>query len=74
MTARLAMENGEQVIHLPRGIQIPGNEAEIRIEGGNLILHPQGDTWDDFFARKPVVPDDFLADRVDSPPTAGNPL
>lgn len=74
LTAKLIMENGEQVVHLPSGIQLPGSRVEIRIEGGNLILHPQPDSWDEFFASPPVVPDDFLTNRVDPPLEARNPL
>ncbi len=74
LTAKLTVENGEQVIRLPKGIQIPGRNAEIRMEGGTLILHPQIDTWDDFFTDPPVVPDDFLLNRVDPLPGTKDPL
>lgn len=67
LTAKLMIENGAQVIHLPRGTQLPGSEAVVRLEGDTLILRPKASSWDDFFARRSEVPDDFLAERADPP-------
>ena len=74
LTAKLTIENGEQVVRLPRGVQLPGKDAFVRIEGDALVLRPRIGSWDDFFARHPDVPDDFLSDRVDLPPEPRNPL
>jgi antitoxin VapB len=37
-------------------------------QGDVLVLRPKPTGWDDFFARKPRVPENFLKDRKDHPP------
>ena len=49
-------------------------EVRIRKLGDGLLLSPVKPDWLSFFALDVSVPDDFLADRQDSPPQSRDPL
>lgn len=67
-TAKLFMNGRSQAVRLPAEFRFEGKEVYIEREGDRVILRPKPANWDDYFARPPVVPDDFLADRNDTPP------
>jgi antitoxin VapB len=66
-TARLFMNGRSQAVRLPAEFRFDGTEVYIEREGDRVILRRKPSGWDDFFARPSRVPDDFLADRGDSP-------
>jgi antitoxin VapB len=67
-TAKLFMNGRSQAVRLPAEFRFSGTEVLIEREGNAVILRPKPSGWDDFFAKSPLTPDDFLADRQDAPP------
>lgn len=65
-----------QAVRLPQELRFPEEVKEVRIrkQGDSLVLSPIRPNWASFFALKVEVPDDFLADRGDSPPQEREPL
>ncbi len=65
-----------QAVRLPQELRFPEEVKEVRIrkQGDSLVLSPIRPNWASFFALKVDVPDDFLADRGDSPPQEREPL
>lgn len=39
---RITRDEGGQVLHLPRGVELPGTEASIRRDGARLVIEPIG--------------------------------
>jgi antitoxin VapB len=67
-TAKLFMNGRSQAVRLPVEFRFAGSEVLIEREGDAVVLRPKPEGWDDFFARRSLVPDDFLAERTDRPP------
>lgn len=71
-TAKLFMNGRSQAVRLPAEFRFEGKEVYIEREGDRVILRPKledlGQWMTEFFARTPAVPEDFLADRNDTPP------
>ncbi len=67
-TARVFMNGRSQAVRLPVEFRFNCPEVFIEKQGEAVILRPKPPGWDDFFARTPQVPDDFLANRNDEPP------
>jgi antitoxin VapB len=71
-TAKLFMNGRSQAVRLPAEFRFEGKEVYIERDGDRVILRPKpedmGKWMGDFFARTPTLPDDFLADRNDTPP------
>lgn len=67
-TAKLFMNGRSQAVRLPAEFRFAGSEVLIEREGDAVVLRPKPEGWDDFFARRSQVPDDFLAGRDDRPP------
>ena len=67
-TAKLFMNGRSQAIRLPADFRFSGNEVIIEKHGETVTLRPKPCGWDNFFARASKVPDDFLKDRLDTPP------
>jgi antitoxin VapB len=67
-TAKVITEGRRQAVQLPEGFRLPGDEVLIERVGDKIVLMPTRMSWEDFFARRSNVPDDFLADRRDPPP------
>lgn len=42
MPVRLMRDEEGQFVHIPAAFELPGEEAEIRREGGRLVLQPAG--------------------------------
>lgn len=67
-TAKLFMNGRSQAVRLPAEFRFACDEVYVEKRGDAVILRPKPRGWNDFFARAPRVPDDFLADRQDEPP------
>lgn len=67
-TAKLFMNGQSQAVRLPAEFRFLGREVFIEKQGDKVILRPKPIGWDDFFAGPSEVPDDFLAERIDTPP------
>jgi antitoxin VapB len=59
-----------QAVRLPQDLRFPDKvkEVQIRREGDSILISPLKPDWPSFFALDVRVPDDFLAQRNDSPP------
>ena len=67
-TAKLFMNGRSQAVRIPAEFRFKGREVYIEKQGEAVIIRPKPTGWDDFFARPPRVPADFLEDRQDVPP------
>ena len=71
-TAKLFRNGRSQAVRLPAEFRFEGSEVYVRRDPrtGNVILSRRPDSWKDFFdlMKSVEVPNDFLADRKDSPP------
>ncbi len=65
--AKLFRNGHSQAVRLPAEFRFEGDEVYVERDGDRVILRPKPRGWDDFFDR-PVIVDDFMADRVDLPP------
>ena len=74
--ASIFRNGANQAVRLPQELRFPEEVTEVRIrkQGDNLVLSPIRPDWASFFALTVDVPDDFLADRGDSPPQDREPL
>ena len=75
LTAKLFMSGRSQAIRLPAKLRLDAKEVLIEQVGGALWVQPQaapGQTLAEwlagFYQTSDTLPDDFLADRKDSPP------
>ncbi len=67
--AELFDEGGNQVVHLPEGIRLPGDRVRVRRVGRGVLLEPLIEDTDELFAaldRYRDVP--FMEDGRDQPP------
>ena len=71
-TAKLFKNGRSQAVRLPKEFRFSGKEVFIERDGEKVILKPKPSSWDDFFARVPKFPSDFLKDRKDKPPQRRN--
>ncbi len=69
-TAKIFMNGRSQAVRLPKEYRFDTDEVYITKQGSNVIITAKKPTWDDFFDTSPAFGDDFLADRVDTPPQA----
>ncbi len=74
--ASIFRNGANQAVRLPQELRFPEEVKEVRIrkQGDSLVLSPIRPDWASFFALKVDVPEDFLADRGDSPPQQREPL
>ena len=74
--ASIFRNGSNQAVRLPQELRFPENVKEVRIrkQGDALLLSPVRSDWSSFFALQIDVPDDFLADRRDTPPQSREPL
>jgi len=66
--AKLFVNGRSQAVRLPRAFRFEGKEVIIRRVGEDVILSPKPRSWDSFFSDTPMPSDDFMSERVDSPP------
>ena len=64
-TAKLFKNGRSQAVRLPAEFRFAGSEVFIERQGERVVLSPKPTGWDDFFARRGAVPDDFLEGRQD---------
>ncbi len=71
-TAKLFRNGRSQAVRLPSEYRFAGSEVYVRRDPatGDVILSRRPESWEDFFElmRTVDVPQDFLADRKDTPP------
>lgn len=71
-TAKLFRNGRSQAVRLPAEFRFEGKEVFIRKDPqtGDVILSRKPDSWESFFALvdEAKVPQDFMADRHDTPP------
>ncbi len=71
-TAKLFTNGRSQAVRLPAEYRFEGAEVYVRRdpETGDIILSRRPDSWQDFFnlMKTIEVPDDFLAERDETPP------
>ena len=70
-TAKLFRNGRSQAVRLPADYRFQGSEVYIRrTVSGDVILSRKPESWQDFFELMKTVdvPEDFLADRKDTPP------
>jgi antitoxin VapB len=74
--ASIFRNGSNQAVRLPQELKFPENVREVRVrkQGDGLLLSPVRPDWSSFFALEVDVPDDFLAERNDSPPQPRDPL
>jgi antitoxin VapB len=66
---RKAFFNGRsQAVCLPKEFRLEGDEVYVRIQGKSVILTPKPKSWHDFFKKTALPSEDFMRERVDSPP------
>ncbi len=75
-TAKLFRNGRSQAVRLPAEYRFEGAEVYVRRDPatGDVVLSRRPDSWQDFFElmKKIEVPQDFLADRGDTPPQKRN--
>ncbi|MGR3177355.1 MAG: type II toxin-antitoxin system antitoxin VapB [Candidatus Anammoxibacter sp.] len=69
VTAKLFMNGRSQAVRLPKDFRFNSDEVLIRKEGDAVILSPKQQSWENFFKKTPLPSEDFMANRVDLPPT-----
>ncbi len=71
-TAKVFRNGRSQAVRLPAEYRFAGPEVYIRRDPatGDVVLSRKPESWEDFFEMMKTieVPDDFLAERQDSPP------
>jgi antitoxin VapB len=71
-TAKLFRNGRSQAVRLPVEYRFEGSEVYVRRDAvtGDVILSRRPESWEDLFALMTTaeVPEDFLADRRDTPP------
>ena len=71
-TAKVFMNGRSQAVRLPAEFRFEGSEVFVRRDPttGDVILSRRPESWTDFFElmKNIEVPEDFLADRKDTPP------
>lgn len=70
-TAKLFRNGRSQAVRLPADYRFQGSEVYIRrTASGDIVLSRKPESWNDFFElmKSVDVPEDFLADRKDTPP------
>ncbi|MBY0269706.1 MAG: type II toxin-antitoxin system VapB family antitoxin [Burkholderiales bacterium] len=67
-TAKLFKNGRSQAVRLPAKYRFQGDEVFITREADKVILSAKPSSWDDFFAARHRLPEDFLSDRKDTPP------
>lgn len=74
VTAKVFMSGRSQALRLPAKLRLQVQEVSIEQIGNDLWLHPKTAECDDmgrwlenFYASSDPLPEDFLADRQDTP-------
>lgn len=62
--------NRSQAIRIPKAIAFPESVKQVEIleVDGGLLIRPVRNAWDEFFARRTGLSDDFPAEIEDYPP------
>ena len=65
VTTSLFMSNKTQAVRLPKAVAFPPDVVEVEIIaiGNTRVVSPVGHRWDDYFATKVEVSEDFMLER-----------
>lgn len=66
-SAKLFKNGRSQAIRLPKEYRFPGKQVYLKRVGKGVLVLPQDESWDSFFASLDLFTDDFMEDR-DQPP------
>lgn len=66
-TARVFFTNRSQAVRLPKDFQFDTDEVFISRTGDKVILSPKPSTWNEYLAKGPIAPEDFMAAVEDVP-------
>lgn len=66
--AKVFMNGRSQAVRLPKEFRFACDEVFVERDGEKVVLSPKPIGWDDFFASRSNVPDDFLDPREDQKP------
>jgi antitoxin VapB len=74
--ASIFRNGANQAVRLPQELRFPADVKEVRIrkQGDGLFITPVKPNWASFFALQADLADDFLENRLDSPPQSRDPL
>lgn len=74
--ASIFRNGSNQAVRLPQELRFADEVKEVRIrkQGDSLLISPIRPDWDSFFRLKVDTPEDFLAERHDTPPQSRTPL
>jgi antitoxin VapB len=61
---RIFKSNRSQAVRLPKEVAIPESvkDVEVTVVGNKRMIHPVGQSWDDWF-NAPGVSSDFMMER-----------
>jgi antitoxin VapB len=64
-TAQVVLENGHQVVRLPDGFRLEGNEVFVKRVGRSLLLVPHNtNRWEMLTTSLEQFTDDYMQDRA----------
>jgi antitoxin VapB len=68
MRSTVFKSNRSQAVRLPKAVALPDDVREVEIVkiGNSRLISPAGHSWDAFFDG-PLMPDDFMTERVQPP-------
>jgi antitoxin VapB len=67
-TAKVFKIGNSQVVRLPAEFRFDVDQVFIERDGEKIILSSRPTSWDDFFSSRVKPTDDFMEERVDTPP------
>lgn len=66
--AKIFMNGRSQAVRLPKEYRFESDEVYITKLGSSVIITEKKPTWDEFFDSETVFSDDYLENRLDTPP------
>jgi len=66
-SAKLFKNGRSQAIRLPKEYRFPGKQVYLKRVGKGVLVLPQDESWDSFFAALDMFTDDFMEDRNQPP-------
>jgi antitoxin VapB len=65
--AKLIKTGRSQAIRLPKGYEFPGTQVYLKRVGEGVLVLPEDESWDSFFAALVMFTDDFMEIRNQPP-------
>lgn len=66
-SVKLFRNGHSQAIRLPKEYQFPGTQVYLKRVGKGVLVLPEDESWDTFFASLDLFTDDFMEDRNQPP-------